>query len=77
MAFDLAQVEPQLEYLVSRQLLGRREPDQVLTLVGPDYELPLTVVDGYPVVTQRVPTDEEAARFTGEPVLAPAAEVFQ
>ncbi len=39
--------------------------------------LPLTVVDGYPVVSQRVPTDEEAARFTSEPVLAPAAEVFQ
>ncbi|WP_117208636.1 hypothetical protein [Allorhizocola rhizosphaerae] len=53
-------------------------PDVVvaLWLLKESCPLPLTVVDGYPVVTQRVPTETEAVRFTSEPVLAPAADVF-
>jgi hypothetical protein len=53
-------------------------PDVVVALwqLKDTCPLPLTVVDGYPVVTRRVPTVEEAARFTTEPVLAPAPEVF-
>src|SRR5690242_16364634 len=39
MVFDLARVEPQLDYLASRQLLSRREPDQVLALIGSGYDL--------------------------------------
>jgi ribosomal protein S13 len=38
MAFDSATIEPQLDYLVRRQLLGGREPDQVLELIGWDHD---------------------------------------
>ncbi|MEV0237989.1 hypothetical protein [Nonomuraea sp. NPDC050786] len=38
--------------------------------------MPLTVVDGYPVVTRRLPTLDELIRFTTEKTVAPAPEVF-
>ncbi|MEU7751353.1 hypothetical protein AB0B57_03215 [Micromonospora sp. NPDC049101] len=53
-------------------------PDVVVALwrLKDSCPLPLTVVDGYPVVTQRIPTPVEAAHLASEPVQAPAPEVF-
>ncbi|GIG90671.1 hypothetical protein [Plantactinospora endophytica] len=74
--------EPPQDRLQIRVLSNDRPdefPDVVVALwrLKESCPLPLTVVDGYPVVTQRAPTRAEAVRITTEETIAPAPGVFQ